>query len=649
MAKLFLILITLAAHNILLAQLKLPAVFSDNMVLQQGKGTKVWGQAKPYEKVVVSFLNKKYSGTANKNGGWQIKLPAAKAGAAGNMIITSGNEKKIIKDILVGEVWLCSGQSNMEYPLWGFKDLYKEEIRKAKDENLRYTVIKYAFNNKEDNDVELKSPWSAIDSVTAENCSAVAYFFAKKLRQKLKTPVGLIISSWGGTPAQAWMDTASLKDFPNYMQVYNNSILPLDFTEINSVTNRSEEAKKKYEDEYRQKVAEASHLFKEFVANDYYDTDWERTNLPKSWEFLGHPDLDGVAAYRVSFVLPDGYENQSAILHLPAIDDIDSTYINGVFIGSHNMWNEVRTYNVPANILKAGKNILTVWVEDGGGEGGVNENTDNYYLQLPDRKIELKGEAKFNILIAKPTVAPGINFAALQNQPGVLFNGMIAPLLPYTFRGVIWYQGESNVPQYMEYRKLFPSLIHCWRRRFNEKELPFLFAQLSAYNPQVNEPVESDWAMLREAQAYALKLPKTGMAVTIDVGDQKDIHPKRKKEVGDRLAANAFNIVYGFKNEMPAGPLYQSSVTEGNAIKISFALTGKGLTQHGDKLEGFTIAGADKNFVKATAVIKGNEVFVSSSSIASPVYVRYAWANAPMEANLYNKDGFPAAPFRTDE
>jgi sialate O-acetylesterase len=337
------------------------------------------------------------------------------------------------------------------------------------------------------------------------------------------------------------------------------------------------------------------------------------------------------------------------VLHLPAIDDIDSTYINGVFIGSQRVWNELRTYSVPPGILQVGENVITIWVEDGQGGGGLNEDPGNFYVQMPNRKIELKGESRFKILVPKEQIAKGVNFSAMQNQPAVLFNAMIAPLLNCTVRGVIWYQGESNASNYTEYRKLFPALINCWRQRWQQKELPFLFAQLSSYNPAIKEPEESDWAGLREAQALALQLPATGMAVTIDVGDQTDIHPKRKKEVGDRLAANAFHIVYGFKTDVPAGPLYASHISEGNKIILSFSNTGKGLMQKGDKIEGFVIAGADKKFAPAEAVLRGNTVVVSSTAIPSPVYVRYAWANAPMNANLYNKEGFPAAPFRTDK
>lgn len=624
------------------AQLRMPSIISDNMVLQQGKEINIWGWAAPGAPVEITFLRKAYKTQTGTNGQWQIKLSPARGGASGAMFIKSANEKIVISHILVGEVWVCSGQSNMEFTLSGFRDQYEKELRTDRDDNIRYITVKNTVDNKENADAGLKNEWAMIDSSTIGNCSAAGYFFAKKLREKLKVPVGLIISSWGGTPAQAWMDTNSLKGFPDYSRLYDTAIKTLDFTAI-------EELRKKNEEIYQQKISAAAVSFKTLTTNNYNDAAWEKAAVPKNWEGAGHPDLDGIAVYRIRFTLAPGEPGQAMVLHLPAIDDIDSTYINGVFIGSQRVWNELRTYLVPPGILQVGENVITIWVEDGQGGGGLNEDPGNFYVQMPSRKIELKGEARFKILVPKEQIAKGVNFSAMQNQPAVLFNAMIAPLLNCTVRGVIWYQGESNASNYTEYRTLFPALINCWRQRWQQKELPFLFVQLSSYNPAIKEPEESDWAGLREAQALALQLPATGMAVTIDVGDQTDIHPKRKKEVGDRLAANAFHLVYGFKSDVPAGPLYASYITEGNKIVLSFSNTGKGLMQKGDKIEGFVIAGADKKFVPAEAVLRGNTVVVSSTAIPSPVYVRYAWANAPMNANLYNKEGFPAAPFRTDK
>lgn len=624
------------------AQLKLPSIFTDQMVLQYGKVVNVWGWAAPGSKVDITFMHRSYSAITNANGEWTIKLAAVRAGASGAMLVASGTQKIVISHILAGEVWVCSGQSNMEYTMSGFRDTYREEMAAAKDDNLRFIVVKKTYDNREWNNAQLKSNWTMIDSNSIGDCSATAYFFAKKLREKLKIPVGLIISSWGGTPAQAWMDEESLKAFPDYSRLYANEIKPLNFTTL-------EATRLKIEKSYLRNRADAGAAFREMTAADYNDAGWEKCNLPGVWEENGHAELDGLIAYRITFNVAAGDEHIPAVLHLPAIDDIDSAFINGVFTGTHHVWDERRIYTIPAGILKQGKNSIAIRVEDTGGGGGLNNEPAEFYVEIAGKKIMLGGAATMKILLEKQQAANGVNFASIQNQPSVLFNTMVAPLLPATIRGVIWYQGESNAGKYVEYRTLFPALITNWRKRWGNAELPFLFAQLSSFNPGIKEPTVSNWAGLREAQSMALQLPKTGMAVTTDVGDRTDIHPKRKREVGERLAANALNIVYGFKNEAPAGPMYKSHTITGNTIAINYEYAAKGLMQKGEKLLGFAIAGDNGEFVPANAMIQGNTVVVTAPGISTPVYVRYAWADAPLEANLYNKEGLPAAPFRTDK
>lgn len=637
---LFFIAISLAGNSF--AMLKLPAVIDDNMVLQRNQVNNIWGWTDAGKEVTVSFRNKIYKTISGRSGEWLIKLDPAKAGAAGYIIVSSGRESITLKNILIGELWLCSGQSNMEFAMDGFKQTYPEEIANANDDNIRYITINNTFDNRERPDAAIKVKWSAISRETIEKCSAVGYFFAKKLRERLKVPVGLVVSSWGGTQAQAWVDVNTLNGFPNYKAVYDTSIKKIDFL-------RLEEIKKKNETLYQERKALSSASFHQMTTVDYDDNGWEKTKLPGIWEENGHNTLDGIGAYRVYFNVPEGMESKEAVLHLPYIDDVDSSFINGKFIGTWRVWNEPRTYKIPAAVLKAGRNVLTIWVEDTGGGGGMNNDAKGFYLEAEGKSISLAGDAMFKVLAPVEDIAAGVNYASLQNQPSVLFNAMIAPLLHLAFKGVIWYQGESNTYAYVEYRKLFPALISNWRQRFSQKEMPFLFVQLSSFNPNITEPEVSEWAGLREAQTYALKLPKTGMAVTIDVGDQKDIHPQRKKEVGDRLAANAFHIVYGIAKEVYTGPMFSTATVTGNTITISYTNTGSGLITKGDKLMGFAVAGADKKFVPAEAIIKENEVMVSAASIKAPLYVRYAWAEAPLNANLYNKEGFPAAPFRTDK
>lgn len=636
-------LAALAGSTELNARLRVPDIFSDNMIVQQGKKIHVWGTALPDQHVTVSFLHTtSLIASDAKTGAWDIWLPACKAGQGGDMTIQAGEEKIVLKNVLTGEVWICSGQSNMEFPLSAFKELYAAEISKAANSKIRFATVKNVFSNVEEKNAPLRLSWASVTPSNVGDCSAVAYFFARKLYERLKVPVGLIISSWGGTPAQAWMDETGITAFKDYAETYDKSIKTIDLSKLN-------ELKQQFEADFRNKKSAAAATFKTFLTTQLNTSDWEDAMLPGAWENSGHPDFDGIAAYTISFTVPEAEASQPAILHLPAIDDIDSTYLNGKFIGSYNVWNERRTYKINPGYLKPGKNTLTIWVEDDQGGGGLNNDPDNYYVDIGGKKIYLKGAAKLKLLL--PLNQPGgINLSGMQNEPCVLFNAMIAPLLPLPIRGAIWYQGESNAPKYDEYRTLFPAMITRWRNRFDQGDLPFLFVQLSSFNPAITEPPVSDWAFLREAQTMALRLPNTGMAVTIDVGDQKDIHPKRKKEVGERLAANAFRIVYGYKNEVASGPVYQAAVAGRQIMQVRFNNTGGGLMIKGKELKGFSLAGEDKVFYPATGTIsKNNTIRISAGEVAKPVYLRYAWANAPMDANLYNKEGFPAVPFRTDK
>lgn len=624
------------------ATLKLPSVLNDNMVLQRDKPIHIWGWAIAGQKVTVSFLKKMYTTITDQKGKWNVFLASAKAGKGGTMTISTTDDKIELKNILIGEVWVCSGQSNMEFELSSFKDFYANEINSANNDNIRYITVQNTINNKEQDDVSIKYSWCSVNPQTVLKSSATAYFFAKKLYERLNVPIGLVISAWGGTPAQAWIDTTTVKQFPNYADVYDKSLRHLDLSKLAEI---KEENNKKFQQEKAKAAAE----FKNYLSINYDDSKWEATTLPGNWESKGHPDFDGLAAYRIEFNVSKEDAGKEATLHLPAIDDIDSTYINGTFLGSQTVWNELRTYKIPANVLVEGKNMLTIWVEDGQGGGGLNSDVANYYIETPTNKIELKGNARLKLLLPLLSVLPGVNLSGLQNSPTVLFNGMIAPLLPLSIRGAIWYQGESNSDKYVEYRKLFPAMINNWRKRWHQGDFPFLFVQLASYNPNETEPEVSDWAFLREAQAMTRYLPNTGMAVTVDVGDKNDIHPKQKKEVGERLAANAFKIVYGYKNEIAAGPALSKAIINKNDITVQYKNIGSGLMVKGDVIHTFTIAGADKKFYPATAILSGNTVVVSSDKVVHPLYVRYAWASSPLDANLYNKEGFPAEPFRTDK
>ena len=637
--KAALIVTGLFFSQILSAQLNLPAFFTDGMVLQQQKTNRVWGWAKPQQLVSVEFKGKTYPAYADKNGAWQVFLDAANAGVAGKMLIKAADEKIELNNILVGEVWVCSGQSNMEWVLGQCPETYKEELKTANNDQIRFVVFDHAIANEPQQDVRLTKKWTSITPSTVGDCSAVAYWYAKKLQKELHVPIGLIITSWGGTYSQSWTSFDGLHDFSNYSNTFIEKVKTLDLSKI-------DEQRKIIKEKYEQTLIEKTAFVKEIVRPDFDDSNWEEMLQPNQWENAGYPTLDGIAVYRVAFTIAVEDAGSEATLHLPAVDDMDSTYINGVFIGTTNQWDALRKYTIPAGILKQGKNILVIKVQDDGGGGGMSAIADQYNVVVKNKMIPLAGKAKFNIVAVLEDITGG--HGAVEHQPAVLYNAMIAPLHPLSIRGVIWYQGESNAGDGKEYRTLFPALIKDWRNKWGQGEFPFLFVQLASFGTMDKTPAQSLWAELREAQTMTLALPYTAMAVTIDVGDTANIHPQRKKEVGERLAAGALKITYGKTKLVSSGPQFKSYQIKGTQVVIDFNDVPTQLIIKGSELKQIAIAGADQKFVWANAVIKGKQLIVSAEGVKKPVAVRYAWAESPYDANLYNAEGFPAVPFRTD-
>lgn len=641
--RIFSFLIALTVTQFLSAQLRLPSFLANDMVLQQQKVNRIWGWANAQQLVTVTFKNKTYSSFANSNGEWQVFLEPAVAGSAGSMLVKAGTEKIELSNILIGEVWVCSGQSNMEWKMKQCPELYKDELKTASNDNIRFVVFNKTFSNVEQEDITLEKKWSAINPSTIGECSAVAYWYAKKLYAELKVPIGLIVTSWGGTAAQSWTSFEGLHNFSNYTTPYIEKVKPLKLGDMNK---QKQEIKEKFQKDIQEKSAFA----KEVVKQDFDDSKWPEMYLPKQWEEQGFPSMDGIVVYRLVFLVDAADAGKEAELNMPAIDDMDSTYINGTFIGSINQYDAVRKYKIPAGVLKAGKNVLVIKVQDDGGGGGLSTVEEKFNVTVSNKKIPLSGKAKYNILAVLEDITGGNG--AIERQPAVLYNAMIAPILPLSIRGAIWYQGESNADNTkdaLEYKTLFPAMINDWRNHWGQGDFPFLFVQLSSFGAVRTEPAECNWGFLREAQTKTLSLPNTAMAVTIDVGNPTNIHPQQKKEVGDRLAAGALKTVYGKTKLIAGGPQLKSFSIQGNKVILEFTNTGTGLMIKGKELKHFAIAGADKKFVWADAVIKGNSIIVSGKTVIKPVAVRYAWANSPIDANLYNKEGFPAIPFRTDD
>ena len=624
------------------AQLRLPAFFSDNMVLQQKKVNRVWGWADPGQLVQVDFLEKNYPAYADANGNWSVFLDAASAGKTGTMAVWAGETTFEFNNVAIGEVWVCSGQSNMEWRMDMLKETYPQELKTARNDNIRFMVVEKTLATSPQKDLPVSTKWTAVTPETVGACSAVAYWYAKQLQKELKVPIGLIVTAWGGTPAQSWTSFEGLHDFSKYTQNFIDKIHPL---KLEDMSRKLQEGR----DAFRRTLEAKGAYMKQLVLPGFDDSQWKEMYLPKPWEAQGFPALDGIVAFRLSFNVDAADAGKEATLDMPAIDDIDSTYINGTFIGTMRQWDALRKYKIPAGVLKAGKNILVIKVQDDQGGGGLSDGAVKFAVTTGSRTIELKGNARYDIIAVLPDLTGG--FGALQQQPAVLYNAMIAPLLPLSIQGAIWYQGESNADNKadaIEYNQLFPAMIRDWRQRWGQGEFPFLFVQLASFGAIQSQPADANWGYLREAQSATLSLPNTGMAVTTDIGNPFNIHPVQKQEVGERLAAEAMRVVYGKPNLLSTGPQFSSFKIKGNQIILDFKNTGKGLLTTIGPLKQFAIAGADKKFYWAEAVIVGRQIIVTCKQVPKPVAVRYAWANSPVDANLYNKEGFQASPFRTD-
>jgi sialate O-acetylesterase len=617
------------------ANVTMPLLFNDGMVLQRNKPISVWGWADANEKIEIRFHQQTVKTKADKNGKWIVNLKPEVAGGPFKMTV-KGKNTIAINDVLVGEVWICSGQSNMEFTVAQAMDA-KQEI-----EDANYPMIRQFMVEKDKSSTpkqKLKSgTWNECNKNTVGSFTAVGYFFAKKLYAELHIPIGIIHTSWGGTCVETWTSRAafeSSKEFKEMIsKVPNIAIDSLLVTQKNKLIAMIEHIQ-------GSKIATDDTSFKNLAFND---ANWPEMKLPNLWENQQLPGLDGVVWFRKSVEISKENAGKAGILELSKIDDQDVTYINGVEIGTTNNYNENRVYTIPAGVLKEGTNVISVKVIDYSGGGGIFGETSNLKLTMLNTVISLAGQWKFNVVNIKSEVSPN-------QYPSLLFNAMVNPLIPYAIKGVLWYQGEANVIRAEQYKKAFPLMINDWRQKWHQGDFPFYFVQLSTFNEfGGNSKVGSRWAELREAQTQTLKLPNTGMAVTTDIGNAKDIHPTNKQEVGIRLAAIALNKLYK-KNIVFSGPTYKSQEIKGNEIILTFDNIGSGLSTS-DKngiLKGFEIAGADKVFHSAKAIIKNNKVILSSEEVPNPVAVRYGWADDDTEINLFNKEKFPASPFRTDE
>jgi len=604
------------------AEITLPALFTDHMVLQRDKS-------------IAEATTR-----AGADSTWRLALQPMSAGGPHTLTI-AGADTVTLTDVLVGEVWVASGQSNMEWPLQATNNA-EDEIQAADYPNVRLFTVARAVAYSPQKNVEAEI-WQAVTPQSIPAFSAVAYFFGRKLHQDLSVPIGLIETAWGGTPAEAWTSGAALKTLPDFTEQVAAIETAVSKGEPSTLEGQwaAWHRRLKQQDQ----GYELDHA--RWADADFDASAWPTMNVPGRWEEAGLPGYDGVVWFRRTFDLSSARSGQDLTLNLALIDDIDTTWVNGVLVGSTGQYNAHRAYTVPADVLKPGKNTIAVRVLDTGGGGGFWGDATDLNLALRNETESLAGAWAF-----QPGIAPGSDLPqpprSMQNQPTTLFNAMLAPLIPYTMRGAIWYQGESNAGRAYQYRSLFATMIRDWRDRWNLGDFPFYFVQLANFMALQQNPVEAEtWPELREAQTMALTLENTAQAVIIDIGEANDIHPRNKQDVGKRLALAALNQTYGH-DVVYSGPTYREMTQESGTVRLHFDHTGSGLVARDGELKGFAVAGADGQFVWAEAQIDGETVIVSSADVTDPVAVRYAWANNPI-ISLFNREGLPASPFRTDD
>jgi len=623
----------------LCGQVRLPKLVRDSMVVQRDIKLKIWGWAAPAEKVNITFNGKKYKATTGTDGKWVVELPPMKAGGPFTMNIKASNEITI-KNILVGDVWICSGQSNMVHYLDLHKERYADEIAQANYPEIRHFLISTRTNLQGPVDDLPGGFWKSANPQDVKRFSVVAYFFARKIYEKYHVPIGLINASVGGTPIEAWTSEAGLKDFSSIINTVQKN---KDTTYVNranrmaAAANRAN-AQRKPEDKG---LTEA----KVWYDTTYAPKNWHDINIPGYWEDQGIKDLDGVVWYRREIDVPASMTNMPAKVSLGRIVDADFLYVNGVQAGNTGYQYPQRKYQLPAGLLKPGKNIFVIRVLNNSGKGGFVPDKP-YSITAGGQTLDLKGTWQYKVGEAYVRNGSGGGGIAAQNQPTALFNAMIAPITNYGIKGILWYQGESNTSRAEEYAKLLPAFIADWRNQWKQGDIPFLYVQLPNFMDANYLPSESEWAILRNSQLKALSIPNTAMAVAIDLGEWNDIHPGNKKPIGERLALAAQRLAYNDKDVVYSGPAFSASSIAGNKVTMSFNHTGSGLIScDGEELRLFAIAGEDKKFAWAQAIIKGDKIEVWNEGILNPVYVRYAWADNPDGANLCNKEGLPASPF----
>ncbi|MBP3951540.1 sialate O-acetylesterase [Bacillus suaedae] len=615
----------------------LSSIISDGMVLQRNKKVTLSGNTTPFQQVEMSFLGKSYRTISDSNGVWKITLENLEAGGPHQMRI-SADEEILLQDILIGDVWVLGGQSNMELPISRTLDLFSEEMKAVNSPFIRKFHVPQNYDFHEPQHILTRGEWVAANQESVLEFSAVGYFFAKELYELYGVPIGLIHTAVGGTPAEAWISEKTLLELGGYE---NRLIQCKDDSYIATTKSADEERQTNWFNVLNEKDLGLKEAW--FNKELAHSSAWSEFQLPNSWHGSELEAIRGSVWFRKEFELPALMTDCEAKLAMGTIIDADETYINGILIGSTGYMYPPRRYSIPSGLLKPGRNSIAVRVM-------TTQNTGSFIKEMPyklfanDQELDLSGTWHYRIGAMMKQLEPATFF---QYEPAGLYNGMIAPLNHYQVKGVLWYQGESNTHTPEGYRTLFRNVVKDWRANWDNSEFPFIYTQLANFDTGAKDTENNNWAVLREEQRKSLTLPNTAMAVTIDIGESNDLHPQNKKTLGQRLALSARKLAYN-DDIIYSGPLYQKMERIGSSIHLHFDHVGGGLTARNGALQCFMISGKDGRFVPATASIHGPTVVVYHEQINEPCHVRYAWEDNPVEANLYNKEGLPASPFSTE-
>lgn len=618
--------------------IRLPKLISDGMVLQRGIDARIWGWSEPDTKITVVFQGVKKENQSDVKGQWQVVFERLEVGGPFEMTIEVGKEQRVIKDVYVGDVWLCSGQSNMELPINRVRDYFKEELKNCDKPSIRTYKIQGDYNFDQPLDIHVEAKWKVCSEENIGEFSALGYFFADYIQKEIGVPIGIIDASLGGSPIESWLPEEQIEEFPQFKSLLNR------YRDINFVAQRLEQndvQSRKWNENLNS--MDEGLRDKPWYSKDIDDENWKEIQVPGWFKDTELEGFIGSVWLRKKFTVPNTMLETECEAWLGTIVDRDETYINGQLVGRTEYQYPPRKYKVPKGILHKGENTIALRITCDQGRGRFTPDKE-YKLFTKEDTIDLTGVWRYKIgTTSNPT--PGIDF--VQWKPTGLYNAMLAPCRLYSIKGVIWYQGESNAGRPEPYDKLLTKLITCWRSEWKQGDFPFLVVQLPNFG--IDMPKKGGgWPELREAQQKVEHLPYVGVVTTIDLGEANDLHPLDKKSIAYRLSLAARQIVYNEPVDWQ-GPRIETVERTDNGISLTFSHVGQGLLTKDNSLpEEFEVAGEEGNFYQTKAEVQGEKVYLQSQEIRDIRYVRYAYSGNPSRGLLYNTNDLPMVPFQID-